>query len=580
MAYPLKPLRGEIGKQKPYVVVDIEAKNWIEFLVVGIYDGQNVKMFRSLKKCLDYLLKNYDGHDVFAHFGGKYDFLFFIGDYLKQLPRYHIDHFIPRGSGILCFDLTDGLHSITFRDSSAFLPMSLKKLTESFGVEHKKKEFDFDKMEKVTSELLEYLEYDLKGLYECIEKFRQWPIIQRAGSANTLASQALRIFRTTIEKPIGALSSNLDFKIRSAYFGGRTEIFKPVYQGSRPLYRYDVNSLYPSVMIKNEFPNHFSHLSFEYDKKQIGFWEAEVSVPTMHIPPLGINHGGKYLFPTGNFKGIWTIAELEYAKTLGVKIKPKKGYIFTNGGFLFKNYVQELYELRQNSDSQVDKTICKLLLNSLYGRFGLRREKEIVVFDHGQDGFLPMSDGTDGFLKNWAGKNYRIGTERIFTESFSNVSIAAYVTSYSRIHMHRLYMEAPEALYYTDTDSMDTTHRYPTGTGLGELKDETDYQAKNHSSCFLLPKTYFRAGKIVMKGFDHKKVQHFTFDDFQSALEGELRLLKYSEAPKFAKFKTAKRIGKFPSMTKESSRQIRTAYDKRKIIKRGGTYETEAIRLI
>lgn len=537
-------------------------------------------MFRSLKRCLDYLLKNYDGYDVFAHFGGKYDFLFFIGEYLKCLPRYRIDHFIPRGSGILCFDLSDGSHHITFRDSSAFLPMSLKRLTENFGVEHQKKEMDYEKMEKVTPELLEYLEYDLKGLYECIEKFRQWPIIQRAGSANTLASQALRIFRTTIDKPIGSLSSNLDFKIRAAYFGGRTEIFKPLYQENRPLYRYDVNSLYPSVMINHDFPNHFSHLSFEYEPHEFGFWECDVDVPVLHIPPLGINHNGKYIFPVGHFRGIWTIAELEYAKTLGVKIKPKKGYIFTNGGKLFHDYVKELYELRQTSDSLVDKTLCKLLLNSLYGRFGLRREREIVVFDHGQDGFLPMSDGNDGYLKNWAGRNYRIGTEKISSESFSNVAIAAYVTSYARIHMHRLYQKAPQALYYTDTDSLDTTHRYDCGEGLGELKDETDYQAKNHSSCFLLPKTYYRAGKIVMKGFDQKKVQHFTFDDFQSALEGELRLLKYSEAPKFAKFKTAKRIGHFPSMTKESSRQIRTAYDKRKIIRKGNDYETEAIRLV
>lgn len=54
------------------------------------------------------------------------------------------------------------------------------------------------------------------------------------------------------------------------------------------------------------------------------------------------------------------------------KFKPKRGFLFRQD-YLFKDYVQNLYELRISSPKiSPINIIAKLLLNSLYGRFGMK----------------------------------------------------------------------------------------------------------------------------------------------------------------------------------------------------------------
>ena len=562
MKYSLSPLVPGSGRRNKneFIVCDIETQNWTKFLVIGVYDGSSVHNFRSLSKFLDHVFDHHDGLDCFAHFGGRFDFLFIIQEILKT-ELYEIENMVPRGSGLLYFDgirRADGA-KITFRDSSALLPFSLKRLTHSFKVDSLKQEWDHSKTNGVTPELLKYLEYDLKGLYEVIEKFYSWSIINNSGRAYTIASQALKVFRTYLKEEIPCLSPKLNENLRKFYFGGRVEIFNPMHRGPSPLYSYDVNSLYPTVMKENPFPGGFRHIAYQYEKRSLGFYEAIATTPkNLHIPVLGISHEGKYIFPLGTFKGYWTSAEIEYAISLGYKFKIEKGYIFKNAGYIFKDFVDDLYAIRAKAEKDsVDSTIAKLLLNSCYGKFGQNPEKENLVFDDGSEGLKPLRE-----IK--VGKNiYRLATKQVTLESFTHVGIAAFVTSYGRIKLHRLMMENPDAMFYTDTDSLFTTHKYPTGSKLGDLKLESTVK----SACFLLPKTYIAGEKIAMKGFDQKKIKHFTMDDFTACLEGDLKALRIIQEPKFATFKTAIRSGEIVSMTKESPRQIRSRYDKRQIIK-------------
>ena len=112
-----------------------------------------------------------------------------------------------------------------------------------------------------------------------------------------------------------------------------------------------------------------------------------------------------------------------------------------------------------------------------------------------------------------------------------------------------------------------------------------------------------------MKGFDRKKTQAFNLEDFTSALEGDLRLLRMDEQPKVATFKTALRYGELLMMKndpvtlkaiherkeqeyltktgkkkkyvreeyKMSERAIKSSYNKRIIIKEG--WDTKPIHL-
>lgn len=579
MPVRLKPSQNEVKNavQRPFLVFDFETVKWTQFLVAGIYDGHSFTYYRDLGSFLDFLFFRYPGYDCFAHFGGRFDFLFVLAESLGK-RGIKIGTIIPRGSGILTFSLKRGHSELFFRDSSALFPFSLARLTEAFNVDHKKQVIDYDKIRIVTPELLEYLEYDCRGLHEALTKFFDWPIIKKAGRSYTLAGQALRVLRLYLKEDVCSLTDSVDRIIRPAYQGGRVEIFRPFFRPGNAstkrgkyLHCYDVNSLYPTVMQGNSFPNEFDSETDTFEKSAVGFYQCEVEVPEKtYLPFLGTNHKGKYIFPTGKFQGLYSIPEINYARSVGTIIRPLNGYLFTKGGKLFSGFVDELYRIRCESPrDSVDNVITKLLLNSCYGRFGLSKHKENVVLDDGSCGLKPLREVKVN------GKYLTFMTKEVKIETFTNVAIAAYVTAYARIHMHRIMAALGEDIYYTDTDSIFTTKKLPTGDGLGELKLEYSVD----SACFLLPKTYIAGEKIVMKGFDKKKIQHFTMDDFLACLEGDLKRLSIIQEPRFATFKTALRMGALVTMTKASSRQIRSIYDKRILVKDGDDWNTKPIHL-
>lgn len=650
MALPLRPLLPKDNRPTyEYAVTDIEAYKWIQFLCIGYYSqydlddgtrGEILEIFEDMHEFIEFVFSEGNPYDtIMAHFGGKYDFNFILKALFELGERrYHIHDIIPRGSGILCFKASEIEYSynaypekehdkliidsykdeagrrvykykkrtIVFRDSSAILPFSLASITENFDVETKKGTIDYETMDKVTPEVIDYLIDDLKGLYQSIRKYSDWPLIKNAGMATTMASQALRVFRTFMHKPIPSLTSKVDQFVRGAYFGGRTEIFKPFYSQKTDfdiLKTYDVNSLYPYVMAEYEYPTKFAGWVDEYYPDSMGFYDVEVDVPeSLYIPPLGTVYDpekwNRFIFPTGKFRGKWSTVELNYAISLGVKItRVFKGAIFENGGFIFRSYIITFYEKRlQSKGNSVDNILSKLLMNSLYGRFGLALVREQLEIDNGEEGAvphmdIPMDDEGYSFFR-------LIKKKTVLDSTFTNVAISAWVTSLARIHMHREYMRAPEKLYYTDTDSIFTSDSYDKNSkSLGEMKLE--YKSKE--ACFLLPKTYIAdtlspiwngyeednkttfktSKKIVMKGFDRKKISRFTVDDFYIALEGDMRRLRTTNPEKFATFKTAARHNKFLLLLKESPRQIRSRYDKREIIKLdNGLLDTRPLHIV
>jgi hypothetical protein len=400
-----------------------------------------------------------------------------------------------------------------------------------------------------------------------------------------MASQAMRVLRLFLLKPMDGLRDSTDKFIRRAYFGGRTEIFKPFYSGKKKLKCYDVNSLYPFVMLQ-DMPGNYKSWSMVYDPKAMGFFEATVRVPhDMKIPPLpcmaNMGRSEKLIFPTGEFSGVFSTVELEYARSLGVEVlKTGLGVIFHNYGGLFRDFITKLYEMRMEAKKKGDgvtEILCKLLMNSCYGRFGLNKEKEELLFDDFSEGLIPHCE----IKVN--GKIYPImKRKKTLDKTFTNVAVAAWVTSLARIHMHKIYMQCQDELYYTDTDSIFTTKEFPSGSGLGELKLEYE----SNRAVFLLPKTYFAENtddpfkKIAMKGFSNRKIKHFTFKDFFTALEGDLRHMRVVHDAKLATMKTAmKRYNTILTKMPKQEKALRSLYDKRTVYKVGKTYDSKPLQI-
>lgn len=561
-------------KEPEFAVLDIETMNWTEFIVLGYVDANEYHEFKSLKKFFKFLEVHDGPLNIYAHFGGKFDFMFLLDEILKS-KTYDATVLVPRGSSILYFQVKIGAREYTFRDSSALLPFSLKSITENFGVSHMKQEWDHSKTKGYSKELSVYLQHDCKGLYESLKMFWSWPLIQKAGPSSTIAGQAMRVFRTYLKEELWGLGDRAADFCRLSYLGGRVEIFRPACTKG-PLYEYDVNSLYPYVMRDNVYPVGNGHFTYDFVTDLLGIYEANVVAPALlDVPSLGIISDGKFLFPVGRFKGVWTNVELEYAKTLGYRIEVVKGYVFPQSRKLFYDFITDLYEIRLTSPkNSVSDIAAKLLMNSSYGRFGMSLDKENLVFgsndSEGMDEYKTLTIG---------GRHVAISKEPVRLRTFTHPAIASFVTSYARIHMHKIFRNLGTDLYYTDTDSIFTTRVLDHGKDLGQLKLEATYE----SAIFLLPKTYIAKGfaksKIAMKGFDKKKISQFEFDDFHNALEGDLKRFKIENEPKFATFKTALAQKKLVTMTKKSEKQLKAQYTKRTIFKVKGEFFTKPITL-
>ena len=571
MSRHLQKLKKENQKENNFAVIDIETMKWTKFLVLGYYDGLTFTEFRKPKSFFKFLeAQNID--TIFAHFAGKFDFLFILQWAFEH--KIEIENIIPRGATILCLTLKINNKKYNFRDSSALLPFSLKSITDNFKTSTRKGEWDHSKTKGYSKELAAYLKADCISLHESLTAFFNWPLIKKSGPSITIASQSLRVFRTFLKNDLANPGKFINNFARKAYFGGRVEIFKP-YCKKGPIYEYDVNSLYPFVMKESFFPIGRGVLTFKYQTKFLGIYDCIVTTPKLHIPCLGIIHDKKYIFPVGQFRGRFTNIEIDYARSLGYKIETKNGIYFPQKEKIFTDYIAELHAIKNYADEDsVNYILAKLLMNSLYGRFALNLNRENISLD--------LQLGAKEFREiKLKGKSIMLYKVPVELESYTHVAISSFVTSYARVHMHKLMNPIAQSVYYSDTDSIFTTSQLKTGNELGQLK----LKRTEDSAIFLLPKTYITLNKnsknIKMKGFSSKKTNDFTFEDFKNALEGDLKRFKIVNEPKFATLKQALAKNKIVTMTKQSEKQLKALYNKRIIYKNSsGDILTKPITLM
>ncbi len=121
----------------------------------------------------------------------------------------------------------------------------------------------------------------------------------------TISSLALLIYRSNYmpkDAQIHLTDSKLYNLLRTGYTGGAVDVYKPrppIINGKPcKVYAYDVNSLYPSVMLKNDKPVGKptfikGHLDI-HDPKVFGFVFVDVSAPEdLHIPLLQVRVKGR-----------------------------------------------------------------------------------------------------------------------------------------------------------------------------------------------------------------------------------------------------------------------------------------------
>ena len=432
------------GKLKPYLICAYDGHDYITS-----YDNDSKAMFKSFFKQL--ISKIEPGlTTIYAHNMSSFDGLFFM----KHL--FELGEVIPLidDSRIITIKVKIGenkneIRTIVFKDSYLLLPYSLRALCTTFNIITAKSYFpyhltnifykgilpklenwsgiplnEYEKLLKeytgvewnFKQEAIKYCKLDCLALHQILVKFNE--LIFKEFHINidkslTLPSLAMRIYKTHYmpENSIYQILGNVESDIRQSYTGGAVDVYIPHNRVSGlldnikakfiTLFYYDVNSLYPSVMANLDMPigkpTVFEGNIRLVEPDAYGFFYCNITSPDNLEHPIlqrriKTSDGVRTIAGLGTWTGWISSIEMDNAINFGYTFEILKGYQFEKGN-LFESYVNKMYELRNlYAPADAMNLIAKLLMNSLYGKFGMKIERtEVEIYncstDEGKDNF-------------------------------------------------------------------------------------------------------------------------------------------------------------------------------------------------
>lgn len=267
---------------------------------------------------------------------------------------------------------------VVIYDSLKLIPLSAEAIAEAFKLPISKGRIDYDKYE-ITPETLSYIHNDVNIVAMALKYFRD-----KGYYRMTIGSNAYHSFKDSC--PIfPVLFPRLDKDYvegwREAYRGGRSQV-NPKYARKilKNVKRYDLNSMYPSIMahkllpygkpIKCEKPGKYK---FELYEVAIHFKLKIGHLPTLLKNGSLFNKTGDTYYIDSQFVIDIKISsidlELLYRHYDVYYIKYKQIWGFKCVAGIFKEWVDTMYGNKSKFTGGL-RLVYKLLLNSLYGKFG------------------------------------------------------------------------------------------------------------------------------------------------------------------------------------------------------------------
>jgi len=405
-------------------------------------------------------------------------------------------------------------------------------------------------------EILNYLELDLRSLHQVILKFSKDIFnLERIDitKLSTISSIAFKIFRTNYlgDSKLPIIKGNAHNDMRNAYYGGVVEVFKN--EGTNLKY-YDVTSLYPFAML-NDMPTGNMLFSTDFNINNY-FGIVFVEVDTSGLDPKYLDYpllphkiDGRMYNPLGKWIGWYFSEEIKLAISFGYRIKVLYGYKFDKTSGIFNSFISKYFDIKAGlSYIKMDRTTAKMILNSLYGRLGMKPYQdniEIVDSNKAVDilskfnvkeqysvtedlefiryenkpisGFLELY-GKDEYL------NFMLDCDSKNISVNQSLPSAIAITAYARMYMFKVIYKLIDLgidIYYMDTDSIVVNQVIPEeliGNKLGQFKLEQDVE----QAYFISPKLYALktiSGNLIVKakGIGSK----LEFNQFETLIKNE-----------------------------------------------------------
>lgn len=401
---------------------------------------------------------------------------------------YKIIKFFDRGKTFY-MKLRKKPYSIAFINVQNIIPFSVSKMGEVIGLPKLKVDFD-----NVSDEMLYvYCKRDTEIIYKTLLTWFKFIRDNNLGNFKpTIASQALTAFvHRFMKHKIYIHDTNHILNMeRDAYQGGRTDTRFIGKVRQSPIYVMDINSQYPYVMSKHYFPYRLCRYRKYPDPEKVYKMckhycvIARCDIST-NEPVYGHSIDNRLCFPVGRFTQSLATASYMYAYEHGHIARVREA-AFYNKSYLFKSWSQELYNKRleaKNKGNGVYSTLIKLILNSLYGKFGQRGDltlEETITdnFDYYSNSYYNIDEGA--WVIDMQIGNFKRVSMRMCEEGFNSFpAIAAHVTDYARLYLWELIKQAgPKNVYYFDTDSM-----FVNSNGYMRLLDKIDHDKLGMLKC-------------------------------------------------------------------------------------------------
>lgn len=359
--------------------------------------------------------------------------------------------------------------TIQLMNNQQLFNTSLRHLGESIGVH--KGEVDFRSVDDAT--LLEYCKQDVEVMRQAWNAWLTFIVDNDLGPFKmTAASQAMAAYRYRfMHEDIFIHNDERTILLeRESYHGGRTEcMFRGLWQGG-PVYNVDINSMYPYIMKRDVFPTklrkHYAAASLA-DFQNIRGKYGYIAEATLRIerPVLPVSIEGRVCFPVGEVRGVFAKPELENALRCGTLLRVHRLAVYDERP-IFAEFVDFFYGARlkfKNDGNDAFAYVAKLLLNSLYGKFGQKSSVWQVIgrASKQEDGYYKAVNAQSGEVEKIRIIDGIVERAKGFEEGINSfVAVASYVCAGARAYLSQLIeLAGPQNTLYCDTDSLFLTEQ-------------------------------------------------------------------------------------------------------------------------
>lgn len=341
---------------------------------------------------------------------------------------------------------------------------SLRKMGETVGF-HKLQMPAYDAPD---SEWFTYCKGDVEVLERIVLGVVNWVQSQELGGFKfTAASQAMSAFRHRFHDGSITLHDNPQVKQleRDSYYGGRLECFYIGHVGERCI-EYDVKSMYPFVMANNPYPIRLQTWGDGKSRHRLRVEECDtrtIAEVTLNVPTDGYPYrcGLGTIYPVGRYTTILAGPELVRAVGCGT-VESVGRWAKYSMADVFSSYIEYFWQERKQALLSGDKLasdLCKLMMNSLYGKFGQMTPEWVDIA--GYEWLQPYEQWVEYHAETESMRECRKIGQLVQAKQTRGEhpgafpAIAAYVTAYAREYMRELWRIAGLGnCYYLVTDAL------------------------------------------------------------------------------------------------------------------------------